>query len=86
MLGWLRKSIRGLNPEVCLGTTLFFTARNGVTTTASKGIWQVTRQMTRCRLPHVELTNVDTGAIKVLSLHGLKRFHRYEIIRGAAKV
>lgn len=65
--------------DIDIGTTIELIAPNGVTTNPSC-YWQVTRQMTLGKVPHFELTNLDTGAVKTLSLDGLARFHRFRIV------
>lgn len=75
----LSNLVRKMFSGVDVGTTIELIAPNGVTTNPCC-YWQVTRQMTLGKVPHFELTNVDTGAIKILSLDGLARFHRFRVV------
>ena len=75
----LSKIAGKLFSDVNVGTTIELIEPNGVTTNPSC-YWQVTRRMTLGKVPHFELTNVDTGAIKALSFDGLARFHRFRVV------
>ena len=61
----------GTNIELAEGTSL---------TTQPHCYWQVTRQMSYINLPHVELTNIDTGARKVLSIAALHEYYKFRIV------
>mgnify|MGYP003338129836 FL=1 len=61
----------GTNIELAEGTSL---------TTQPHCYWQVTRQMSYINLPHVELTNIDTGARKVLSIAALHGYYKFRIV------
>jgi hypothetical protein len=75
----LSNLVRKMFSDVDVGSTIELIAPNGVTTNHCC-YWQVTRQMTLGKVPHFELTNVDTGAIKTLSFDGLARFHRFRVV------
>lgn len=75
----ITKLVKKMFADVDIGTTIELIAPNGVTTNPSC-YWQVTRQMTLGKVPHFELTNLDTGAVKTLSFDGLARFHRFRIV------
>ena len=61
----------GTNIELAEGTSL---------TTQPHCYWQVTRQMKYLNHPHVEITNIDTGASKVLSIAALHEYYKFRIV------
>ena len=80
MIGWINRIARGVRAEIDLGTLISIPPRNGITTDTSQCIWRVTKRLTCQDLPHLELTNVDTGDIKVISRRGLDQFYRFRIV------